>query len=82
MALSGFLCALQAVAAYAICAIASTGVRNASSISTATPSPVIISLVGRFINQGWPIVLAMRNGGFYVAVVVAAIVAKAWRGPC
>ena len=26
---------------YVICAIASTGVRNASSISTATPSPVI-----------------------------------------
>ena len=32
---------------YAICAIASAGVRNASSISTATPSPVIVSLVGR-----------------------------------
>ena len=28
---------------YAICTIASTGVRNASSISTATPSPVIAS---------------------------------------
>jgi hypothetical protein len=34
---------------YAICTIASTGVRNASSISTATPSPVIASLVSRFM---------------------------------
>ena len=34
---------------YAICPIASTGVRNASSISTATPSPVIASLVSRFM---------------------------------
>ena len=34
----------------AICAIASTGVRNASSISAATPSPVIASLVGRFMT--------------------------------
>jgi hypothetical protein len=32
---------------YAICA--SAGVRNASSISTATPSPVIVSLVGTFM---------------------------------
>jgi hypothetical protein len=36
---------------YAICAIASTGVRNARSISTATPSPVIVSLVGRFMIE-------------------------------
>jgi hypothetical protein len=33
----------------AICAIAGQGVRNASSISTPTPSPVITSLVSRFM---------------------------------
>ena len=33
----------------AICAIAGAGVRNASTISAATPSPVITSLVSKFI---------------------------------
>jgi hypothetical protein len=60
---------------YAICAIAFTGVRNASSISTATPSPVIVSLVGRFMIkpssefEGVSVIVSgkWRNWGFYLA---------------